>query len=250
MPSRDRETTLTSNSKPSRALPPPKRSELDGSYPEGAPKQLNKNSVKGLITRLKLIEATIDCLYRLGYHRTSTILVAKTAGVSRGSMLNQFPTKADLMIAVSEHIAESRGAAHAAGLEGADTYQEKFRRLAPILWQEMKGPTGVARLELMLASRSDPELGEKFAPLNARLEQSHRKVVWDLAQNLGLTSRELSDAMVQLYAAALRGLAIDFMFGRQATIEDAAVLLESFMSQMVENQDRHVKALDARRAGG
>jgi len=224
--------------------------ELDGGYAAELPKRINQNTAKGQATRLKLIEAAIDCLFREGYHRTSTILIAKRAKVSRGSMLNQFPTKADLMMAVAEHIAENRAAAHVVGQEDATDYREKFERLTPILWNEMRGPSGVARIELMLASRSDPELAERFDPLNEILERAHRRVVWALMKSLGFDSREMSNATVHLYAAALRGLSIDLMFkGRDDMIDDAVILLESFMQSLLDHRAYHQNAFKRGRAG-
>jgi AcrR family transcriptional regulator len=217
--------------------------ELDGGYAAQLPKRVNQNAARGLKTRLKIIDATIACLYEHGYQKTSTILVTKAAKVSRGSMLNQFPTKADLMMAVAEHIAESRAGAHIAGMEDALDYREKLERLVPILWQEMRGPSGVARIELMLASRSDPDLAQRFDPLNELLEKSHRKVVWALFKALGMESRSLSDAAVHLYAAALRGLSIDLLFnGREQTIENAVALLQSFMKSLFDHYDYHAAA--------
>ena len=223
--------------------------ELDGGYAAALQSRPNRNTARGLKTRLKIIEATIDCLYTQGYYRTSTILVSKAAKVSRGSMLNQFPTKAELMIAVAEHIAESRAAAHVAGMEDAEDYRDKLQRLTPILWEEMRGPSGVARIELMLASRSDPDLKEHFDPLNAILEKAHRKVVWALFKALGMEDREISNAAVHLYAAALRGLSIDLLFdGRETTIDEAVCLLGSFMQSLLDHQAYHVAAIKKRRA--
>lgn len=220
--------------------------ELDGGYAADLNTRVNKNTVRGLATRQKIILATIDCLNEFGYYGTSTVLVTKTAKVSRGSMLNQFPTKADLMIAVAEHIAESRAAAHVAGMENATSYRDKLERLTPILWEEMRGPSGVARIELMLAARSDPELGERFEPLNEILEKAHRKVVWALMKALGVEDRRISDAAVHLYAAALRGLSIDLLFkGREQTIDDAVALLQSFLESLLDHSAYHAKALPA-----
>jgi len=54
------------------------------------------NVERSASTRAKLLNATIECLYDLGYHQTSTVLVTERAKVSRGAMLHHFPTKADL----------------------------------------------------------------------------------------------------------------------------------------------------------
>ena len=183
------------------------------------------NAVRSARMRKKLIQATIDCLYRYGYHATSTNVVIAHAGVSRGALLHQFSTKADLMIATSEYIREHRREAHAKGLERVTDPREQLDKLVDILWAEMKDPTGVARIEIMLGSRSDPEFADRFSALNAELEQVHKDRMWVRAQAIGFTDRKLVDALTQLYAAALRGLAIDATQGRASPDIEAAVQL-------------------------
>ena len=167
------------------------------------------NAERSARTRNKLILATIDCLHRYGYHATSTNVVIAHAGVSRGALLHQFSTKADLIMAVSEYIRDRRGEVHRKGLENVTDEREQVDRLVNILWAEMRGPTGIARIEIMLGSRSDPELADRFSALNQQLERAHKDLMWERAQRIGFTDRKVVDAFVQLYAAALRGLAID-----------------------------------------
>lgn len=197
------------------------------------------NAQRRNTTRAKLLDATISCLFEMGYHRTSTVLVTERAGVSRGSLLHQFPSKADLMLAAAEHIAELRGQAHIAGLDGVPLGPERLTRLVDILWGQVSSPSGVARLEILLASRSDPELAAKLAPLNARLDERHRDAVWALAKALGATDRKPIDAMVQLYAAALRGLSVDALFADSREHVAAAVeLLKSMLVERISAQSR------------
>jgi AcrR family transcriptional regulator len=155
------------------------------------------------------MEATIQCLFELGYHQTSTVMVTKRARVSRGAMLHHFPSKADLMMAAAEHIRDHRRHAHLKGLQRLKTDRGRFLQLINMLWEEFQTPSGVARIELMLGARNDPELGDRFSALNAELEERHKNFVWSLAQRLGVRNRRKIDAFVQLYAAAIRGLAID-----------------------------------------
>ena len=183
------------------------------------------NAQRRNATRRRLLEAAVSSLYELGYHRTSTVVVTERAGVSRGSLLHQFPSKADLMVGVAEYIAELRGQAHLAGLGGVPLGPQRLASLVDILWGQMSSPSGVARLEIMLASRSDPELAAKLAPLHARLDERHRDAVWSLAKALGAADRGPVDAAVQLYAAALRGLSVDALFPESREHVEAAVNL-------------------------
>jgi AcrR family transcriptional regulator len=194
------------------------------------------NAERSAKTREKLILATVDCLHRLGYHETSTTVVLNQVGLSRGAMLHHFPTKADLMIATSEYIAERRGIAHREGLDGVADDRERLNRLVDILWSELKSPTGVARIEIMLGSRSEPAFSARFRELNAELEQRHKDAIWPLAQRLGLTDRKLVDELTQLYAAALRGLAIDALDRGPDRLQGAVDLLKRYHLLLVGEQ--------------
>lgn len=205
-----------------------------------APKRVRgPNAQRRNATRIKLLEATIASLHELGYHRTTTMVVTERAGVSRGSLLHQFPSKADLMVGAAEHIAALRGQAHIAGLEGVPLGPERLVHLVDILWGQVSSPSGIARLEIMLGSRSDPELAQKLAPLNARLDERHRDAVWALSKALGATERGPVDAMVQLYSATLRGLSVDALFPESRQhVEAAVALLKKMLVDLVMVESR------------
>ena len=168
-----------------------------------------RNADRSAATREKILAATIDCLATLGYHQTTTVLVTERAGVSRGAMLHHFPSKADLMMEAMEYIRCRMGLVHQSELGPIHDFRARFAALVDILWSQYSQPIGVARIELILASRSDPVCGPRFADLIATLDQRHKAAIWPLAKRLGFTSRAQVDAIVQLYAAAIRGLAID-----------------------------------------
>lgn len=195
------------------------------------------NAARRQATRKRLLDAAIACLHERGYHRTTTTEVVERAGVSRGSLLHQFPSRVDLMIGVAEHIATLRGEAHMAGAAEAPEGPDQVAWLVDILWGQLSSPSGVARLELLLASRSDPELGVRLEELNARLEARHRDLVWSRLQRLGLSDRAESDALVGLYSAALRGLSIDALFPEARQRVEAAVdLLKRLLVERVRSR--------------
>lgn len=196
------------------------------------------NVERSAAMRARILEATISCLHKLGYHQTSTVMVTKEAGVSRGALLHHFPSKAALMMAVAERVAESRGELHRKRLTKSMTTRERFLVLIDVFWEAMLSPSGIARLELMLSTRSDPELADHFEEMNDRLDRVHKGLIWFLAKDLGLSSnadRLKMDAFVQLYTAAVRGLAIDALRdssreGANASIE----LLKEFQITMLD----------------
>ena len=204
---------------------------------ESKPKKVRvANPVRSARTREKLMRATIECLYELGYDRTSTVLVTKRAGVSRGAMLHQFPSKADLMMAASDYIRLQRRAAHQAALDGIEDPLEKLRRVVDISWSELSTPSGVARIEIMLASRSDASFGARFSELNAELDRRHKEWMWTLAEAAGIADRPAIETITTLYAAALRGLAIDLLQpGSRAKVTAAVDLLRDYQNRRLED---------------
>ena len=63
---------------------------------------------KSAMTRLAILEATIQCLLELGYANTTTALIANYAGVSRGAMMHHFPSRMSVMRAVVDHLHQLR----------------------------------------------------------------------------------------------------------------------------------------------
>src|ERR1051325_7177263 len=92
----------------------PKRKVLRGSY-----------AVIGPATRSKILDAALKCILKFGYQGTSTLLVQRMAGVSRGSLLNEFPPKADLMVALSESIIKERSQAYVDTYRGVTDYRRR-----------------------------------------------------------------------------------------------------------------------------
>ncbi|HEX5008408.1 MAG TPA: TetR/AcrR family transcriptional regulator [Hyphomonadaceae bacterium] len=217
-------------------MPAPKARTAKKKTPKAAKKVRVPNAERSAITRLKLVEATIQCLHELGYHQTSTVVVTKRAKVSRGAMLHHFPSKADLMMAAMDYIREKRGEAHRVHLERFKTEREQFLQLIDVLWEEFQTPTGVARIELMLGSRNDPELRPRFSELNLELERKHKERIWARAEGLGIKDRKKIDAFVQLYAAALRGLAVDALWPQSMPdIKGAVALLKEAQINLLDS---------------
>lgn len=193
------------------------------------------NPERSAAMRSKLLDATIESLFEVGYFQTSTVAVTERAGVSRGAMLHHFPSKADLIMAASQHIVEMRRSIHKDRLGRLTTDREKFLHLIDVLWEAFQTPSGIARIEIMVGARSDPEIGPRFRKLNDELEERHKQRVWQLAQRLGIKDQRKVRAFVQLYAAALRGLAIDGLSpGSRTDIKGAIALLKEFQVQMAD----------------
>lgn len=159
-------------------------------------------------TRLKLLDATIQCLVELGYAGTTLQRVQERAGVSRGALLHHFTRKEDLLVAAVHHV--------------ATTQSEHLRASASLgrtavlgtLREVMSGPVFLAGLELWLAARTEPALREALRPAEREVGQSLRALFAD-------SDRVEMEGLLAL----LRGLAVASVLRDDPELDRAVVLL-------------------------
>jgi AcrR family transcriptional regulator len=183
--------------------------------------------------RAKLIAAAIRCLNRDGYSSTTVALVADEAGVSRGGMLHQFPTKVDLMLEVVR-FASSHDEFAEPGVKPNPDKRDYFVRLTDNFWRNVTQPPAMAKLEIMVAARSDAVLAARLPPIIHEIDERRRERVWRLAEELGAKDRAAVDAMVMLHLSAMRGLSIELMFTKdRASVDRAYALLKTYKNDFV-----------------
>ena len=174
-------------------------------------------------TRSRLVGAAIDSLHRLGYSATSTSLVADLAGVSRGAMLHQFPTKALLMAAVVEASLEADYAAYSAAMEGLSDPLTRILTIIDTAWTQFREPAGIAQFEVWNATRSDAELAAVVLPVHDRM---YARTLADHSLRFaeaGVTDGAVVKALFHHNVATLRGLALEHLLGTPLSELDPAV---------------------------
>lgn len=170
-------------------------------------------------TRKILLDAAVKCLFDHGYGMTTTILVAEEAGVSRGAMLHQFPSKADLMTFVVEASFEEEVDLYHELLKGIDDPRERLIAYPMAVWKVLSRPAGVAVLEILQGSRSDEVLAEKLKPVQARIVESARS---ELAKEF---PRGVSTPLLELTVGAARGLTISHIISPNEDVGPEAIKL-------------------------
>ena len=175
-------------------------------------------------TRAKIMAATVRCLAEFGYTATSTPLVARLGQVSRGSLLHQFPTKVDLILAVAEHAARAQGLAIRDRLAAHPAGRERFLNVIDATWAALQEPESVALLEIMIATRNDPDLAQRYPDfaqqLEAGLEFGRRR----MATELGVEESEEVAVFARMSLAALRGLAVQTLFAGRPDADTGKVV--------------------------
>lgn len=159
--------------------------------------------------RARLLDATVECLLQVGYAGTTTIEIARRAGVSRGAQLHHFPTKAELVITAVEYLAERRHREFTDAFAKLPPGADRTAAAIDLLWQILSGPTFYAWLELLVAARTDPELRPSVTAATDRLMQRIDQTFHDLFPVP--PGGELLAQPQRFVFALLNGLAIDKM---------------------------------------
>jgi AcrR family transcriptional regulator len=118
-------------------------------------------ATKSAATRARLIDATIRCLIKYGYSRTTTPRVAEEAGMSRGAMLHHFENGTALMQAAIAELHEKRLRAFR---RSADSTIHEVHTLVRAYWKQVSSQTFTAFHELALAARTDRDLAHILVP--------------------------------------------------------------------------------------
>ena len=114
-------------------------------------------------TRAKILEATTQVLFEVGYAGAKTPLIAERAGVSQGALYRHFPTKVDLLgTALAETLTDARSRfeqAFASDPEAAtDPAGATFRHL----WDVFVSPPLQGAFELYQGARTGYGAGALF----------------------------------------------------------------------------------------
>jgi TetR/AcrR family transcriptional regulator, regulator of cefoperazone and chloramphenicol sensitivity len=97
-------------------------------------KQSSRKSTKREVTREKVIQAAIDCIYRDGFHAAHTNRIAEEAGVSWGVLQYHFGDKDGLLQAVIDYIFDDFAATlESTSLQG-EHLEQRVRQLIDVVW--------------------------------------------------------------------------------------------------------------------
>lgn len=168
-------------------------------------------------TREKILEAAVRCLAEDGYAATTTSRIQERAGVSRGSLLHQFPARDDLLIAAVQHLCDQRMAELPAGRGGIDAAIDA-------LWGMFHGPLFRAAVELWVAAQHKPELAAALAP---REHELGRRIKLSLAGLFGkrYATHPAFGEVISLLISSMRGVALTYAFEPRDPTRDPNLVL-------------------------
>ncbi len=165
---------------------------------------------RGADVRNRIIAGMITCIVRSGFEATTVEHVMAEAGLSRGSILHQFPTRLELTVATAE---QAMRAVMADAQERAGAIADPFERLVQypqIMWETHTAPHGLALTDILLAARWDTELAEALLPVTSGIEVLINAELLALAEAAGLDDPAAYVPHGWLLLASTRGLIIEY----------------------------------------
>jgi AcrR family transcriptional regulator len=171
------------------------------------PVQRRTQAERRATTRAALLDAALACLIEDGYASMTTRKVAERAGVSQGTQMHYFPTRAAFVAEAVRHVAFKL----AAELREQDTLHPRsdHKRLELLLdrtWEIHTGPVFQATMELWVAARTDPEI-------HAAMDELGREVTKMIATGAvemfpELMAKPRAGEVLDMGLAIMRGLAL------------------------------------------
>jgi len=184
-------------------------------------------------THAALLDATVDCLVERGYGRTSTNDIIRIAGVSRGALLHHFASKAELLGAAAERVFEQLELGFREDFAALPVEERTLERAVEQLWTIFRSPRYDAAFELMVASRTDPELRQVMV---AVLERFERSVAADFGMLFPATAaNEGGLAIVRFAFAVLDGAALSADLGFVDSAEETVGILRALTALHLDN---------------
>lgn len=121
-------------------------------------------------TRSQLLTATLQSLVEGGYGATTTNEVCRRAGVTRGTMLHHFPSRAALMAEAAYFVFERDFAQVHDQLAAVPALERSPEQLIDLVFAGIQTPTFYAWLELLVAARTDAELRGHVTAVQRRMQ--------------------------------------------------------------------------------
>ena len=196
------------------------------SPPQEAPAGRRPQAERSLASRTRILDAAMACLVEEGYARTNTLSIQARAGVSRGRLLHQFPSKDELLVAAAHHVCAAR-LAETEAVErtlpsAADDPAARLDAVIGLLWQTFHLPYFWAATELWVAARTEPALAEVIRPAERRLG----KVIWGTMDALfgpQAAVHPMYPTLRQVLFTSMRGVALTYAFDRRDLATEPAL---------------------------
>lgn len=158
-------------------------------------------------TQAALLDATVACLTELGYAGATTALICERAGLSRTAHLHHFGSRAALLAAGVQHLAQQQVSMLRERTAALPTRgSRRTTKALDLIWEAFTTPLFRTAVELAAAARTDEELRRELLPVERAMDRD----VMTLCQQVfpEQAARRDFERLMDLMLSTIRGLAI------------------------------------------
>jgi len=170
-------------------------------------KEIGRQAQKSASTRKVIVEAALTCITKYGYANTTTPIIAKEAGLSRGAMMHHFSNRLTVIQAAIEYLHEKRLRAFRRAVRNLPKDTPQLHDGLKAYWKHVTHPLYVAFHELAVASRTDKDLAKILRPAQKAFYDEWYNLSYDLFPEWKSDPAALELAM-DLVNTTLEGMAI------------------------------------------
>jgi AcrR family transcriptional regulator len=135
-------------------------------------RSVRQQQARSLVTRERLIKATLEVIYDVGYHAATTQEIAERAQVSRGALLHHFPTRADIILAAMETLLDDGTTEIRKVAQEMRSGEVTLDAFVDFLWSLFSDRFFYLSLEMITEARNDDELRERMIPVVKRFHEA------------------------------------------------------------------------------
>jgi AcrR family transcriptional regulator len=184
------------------------------SEPATSPAPRGRREERTATSRARILDAAVACLVESGYAGATTLRIQARAGVSRGRLLHHFPSRDELLVAASRHLATER--LRTAGermrrLSRGLTGGERLDRAVELMWETFSEPHFWAAVELWTAARTNAELRRALLPEEREVGAAIRAGA-DAFYGPQLVAHPRYPQVRELLLTSMRGVGLTYAF--------------------------------------
>lgn len=201
--------------------------------PNKAAKQRRSQEDRSEEARGKAIDAAIQLLVSGGFAAASTPAIAVKAGMSRGRLTHQFPTKDALLVAICEHLTDVFVETFTLDLREGATIEQQVETIVREAARIYLSDDYLALLHILFGASGQPELASGLAKHSDAIAEELPRVFRQAFDGLHVAPDRLALAF-RMIVNVLRGMAIGRFLGRENSLQEAE------LSQLIRDVTRMI----------
>ncbi len=189
------------------------------------------------LTRRRLIEAARRLFAERGYSTTSIQEIADAAGYTTGALYSNFPSKANLFLALLDDQTERVARELRRALSGVTDPISAITNWLQSYGRRERG-LALAVTEFQAVAVRDPLLRQGLARRNRTLRSTFADVTTEVMKAMGVPAPAQPEAVVALFLAITEGLALQRFVDPKAISDDFFVNTVRTMAELVSERRR------------